>query len=518
MPMQDREVSVAEFFRIVRQRWLWIAGITVLMLILALLWSLIQTPRYRASAQVLVDTESAAEIFDPVTGSVRDTRAMTNESVFARSRQVREAAQAAMINADHETAANASVSANESSSADVLVFTAVALSGPDAALAAQTHAATYITLRRDRAVQEYLETAQIVEENLREVQAELDAVDDDDRLQRSVLEARVLSLGQALSDLNVSAELGGSSATIVEDAQAPLSPFRPQTVRNSLLGLIGGLIIGLGAAIIIDALDTSITSKEAVEAAVKGVPTLAIVPTVKDWRERASTKIVTAERPKSREAEAYRTLVAALEFALLDSNAKIIQVTSANPGEGKTTTAVNMALTLARKGMKVAMLDGDLRKPRIHAFFDIPLEPGFTNVLLGHVEIQHVLREVDRGAGVLSVVTTGPLPPGPSEMLGSKRTGHTLKQLADLCDMLIVDSAPVLPVSDALVLAKKVDATVLIANGSRTSLPELKMAAELLSQVDAPLVGTVLNEVRRSTSGYGYGYGYGYGEEDDDGR
>lgn len=280
-----------------------------------------------------------------------------------------------------------------------------------------------------------------------------------------------------------------------------------------LVGLLLGTILGVSVAFVLETLDTSISGKEDLEAATGTIPNLAVVPALRDWRERTTTRIVTVERPQSPESEAYRTLRAALEFATVDAEARILQVTSANPGEGKTTTAVNLAVTMARNGKRVTLVDADLRKPRLHAFFDLPVEPGLTSVILGQMKASDVGHEVERDAGVLTIMSSGPLPPGPSELLGSERTGRVLRELAENSDILIVDSAPVLPVSDALVLAKKVDATILVANGSRTRVPEISQAVELLSQVDARVIGTVLNQAKRGSSGYGYGYGYGYEQD-----
>lgn len=509
------ELSLAEYLEILRKRVWLVAGCLLSAVALAVTWSLLQTPLYASTATVLIESGSASQVFDPVTGEARGARAVTNEARFANSDQVRDAAEAALESVGLDVRAlQYSVSVTESDDADELRIRASATTANGAAQIAQTFASTYIELSRQKVVQEYLDTAEVIQSRLDEVEARLNALGDSDSTQRGILEAQLESFSSVRSSLDVTAELGGGSRQIIGRARIPAAPFTPNTQRNVIVGAVLGLLAGVGLAVLFDALDTSVSSKDEIEALTKGAPNLAVVPTVVDWRERATTRIVTIEAPQSPTAEAYRTLRASLDFATIDRDVKILQVTSANPGEGKTTTAVNLAVALARAGRRVVLLDADLRKPRLQAFFDLAVEPGLTNSILGQVPPTEVGHLVERDAGSLTVVTSGPLPPGPSELLGSERTTTVLRQLEEMADIVIVDSAPVLPVSDALVLAKKVDATLLVANGRRTTSTHLEDAIELLLQVEANVIGTVLNEVKRGRGAAGYGYGYGYGYEE----
>src|SRR5215213_1650129 len=188
----------------------------------------------------------------------------------------------------------------------------------------------------------------------------------------------------------------------------------------------------------------------------------------------------------------------------LDQPMRTIQVTSANPQEGKTTTLANLAVALARSGSTVAIVCCDLRRPRVHEFFGLNNDVGFTSVLLGKVGLAGAMQEVPDQAR-LSLLASGPLPPNPSELLSSRRTVEVLGSLQAEYDIVLIDAPPVLPVTDALVLSGRVDATLLVAVAGATTRKEGARAVELLRQVDAPLVGAVLNGVD-SEGSYGYAY------------
>jgi non-specific protein-tyrosine kinase len=213
---------------------------------------------------------------------------------------------------------------------------------------------------------------------------------------------------------------------------------------------------------------------------------------------------VSIEDPTSPAAEAYRTLRTSIQFLGLEQPMRTLQVTSANPQEGKTTTLANLAVALARSGSTVAIVCCDLRRPRVHEFFGLENDVGFTSVLLGKVPLAGAVQEVPDQAR-LSLLASGPLPPNPSELLSSRRTVEVFGSLQAEYDFVLIDAPPVLPVTDALVLSGRVDATLLVAVAGATTRKEAARAVELLRQVDAPLVGAVLNGVDTEGS-YGYAY------------
>jgi len=187
---------------------------------------------------------------------------------------------------------------------------------------------------------------------------------------------------------------------------------------------------------------------------------------------------------------------------------RTIQITSPVAGDGKTTTVANLAVVLARAGQRVTILSCDLRRPRIHEYFGLPNSVGFTSVLLGEVSLSAALQQVPDENGI-TLVASGPLPPNPSEILSSRRTAEVIKALQTQCDTVLVDCPPVLPVTDAAVLSSQVDGTVVVVNAGVTTGKQLTRSIELLRQVQAPLVGVVLNGEPRDDA-YDNRYGYTY--------
>jgi polysaccharide biosynthesis transport protein len=295
---------------------------------------------------------------------------------------------------------------------------------------------------------------------------------------------------------------------VVNQAGTPDEPVRPKPLRNAILALVVGLVIGVGLAFLREQLDDTVKDKDDLERATGGLNVLALVPLVGTWKDRAHPEVVSLVQPTSHAAEAYRSLRTSVQFIGLDHPVEVIQLTSPNAAEGKTTTLANLGVALANSGQRVIVVCCDLRRPRIHEFFGLDNTIGFTSVLLGELPQSAALQPVPGQSG-LSLMASGPPPPNPSELLASRRTGEVLVALKSECDVVLVDSPPVLPVTDAIVLSRAVDATILVGTAGRTTKKEYHRSVELLEQVDAPLIGSVLNGVD-SEDLYGFGYGYGY--------
>jgi capsular exopolysaccharide synthesis family protein len=247
-----------------------------------------------------------------------------------------------------------------------------------------------------------------------------------------------------------------------------------------------------------------------VERLTGGSPVLALVPMVGSWKNKDQVFVVSAREPNSVAGEAYRSLRTSLQFATLDSHAQVILVTSPGETEGKSATVANLGVVLASAGERVAIVSCDLRRPRIGQFFGLDEQVGLTTVLLARCSLEEALQPVP-GIDGLSILATGERPSDPTGVLGSQKLARVLDQLRKTFDFVFLDSPPLLPVTDAVILAQAVDATLLVVAAGQTRGKDLRRATEALSLVHARPIGVVLNEVTKST-GYGYGYGYGYGK------
>jgi succinoglycan biosynthesis transport protein ExoP len=294
--------------------------------------------------------------------------------------------------------------------------------------------------------------------------------------------------------------------TTTQAAAVPTGPGAPRKSLNLALGLVVGLAAGAGGALLREQLNTSVKTPEDVEALTGSVP-LGLVP----FDPAARTQpLVVAEQGDGRadgRAEAFRTLRTNLRFADVDHPPRSIVVTSPLPGDGKSTSACNIALTLALTGSRVVLVEADLRKPRICEYLGLDSAAGLTNVLAGQHRLSDVL--VTWRRQTLTVLPAGPVPPNPSELLGSQHMSNLLATLSEQFEFVVVDSPPLLPVTDAAVLATLTDGALLIARYGKSSRDDVERAAHALETVNAKLLGTVLNCVPVRARGYSYGYGYG---------
>lgn len=295
---------------------------------------------------------------------------------------------------------------------------------------------------------------------------------------------------------------------VVSEAPLPAAPSSPHKTLNAALGLALGLVLGVGIAFLREALSDELRGRADFEDHA-GVPVLAVIPRVASWRRKSEARLFSVDQPKSVVAEAYRTLRTSILFSSMQRGLHTIMVASANAGEGKSTTAANLAVVLSDSGKRVVLISADLRKPRLHRFFGLEGEPGLSNALVGEATVWDALQapQVEN----LRVMASGPVPARPTELLQSEAMGELLADLRDVSDFVIIDTSPILPVADALVLAPLVDGVLLVADASITTRSAVTHTRELLDQVDAPLVGAVFNDYdpSRDRGGAGY-YSYGY--------
>ena len=306
--------------------------------------------------------------------------------------------------------------------------------------------------------------------------------------------------------------------SIVDSAPLPDTPVSPQPLRNLGLAAVLGLLLGLGLAVLRELLDTSMKTTEDVEAVTEAplMADIAFDP------KAVKHPLVTSLDSHAPRVEAFRVLRTNMQFVDVDKDSKVFVVTSSVPGEGKTTTATNLAITLAQAGERVLMIDGDLRRPQVATILEVEPAVGLTSVLIGSIELEDALQET-RIEG-LTALTSGAIPPNPSELLQSHAMTDVVDLARKLFDVIIIDAPPLLPVTDAALLAAQADGALVVVRHSKTTRDQLDHSMERLSAVDARALGVVFNmvPVRRGGTrrgyGYGYAYGYGYGYAPEPGR
>jgi non-specific protein-tyrosine kinase len=279
-------------------------------------------------------------------------------------------------------------------------------------------------------------------------------------------------------------------------------PIRPRPTLNTVLGGIAGLILALSVMFLIEYLDDTIKTPEDVERLL-GLAVLGYVAEVSSGESRQGHLDV-SRQPRSPVAEAFRSLRANLEFASINHRLNSILVTSVNPADGKSMVAANLASIISQVGRHVTLMDADLRRPTAHQFFDLPNRIGLTDVFRDKLDIASVARSLNED-GCLSVITTGSLPPNPTELLASEKMEDILDQLKKMKTMVILDSAPAI-VSDAQVLAAKVDGVLLVVQPGKTHKDELRSTLEQFKRAGARLVGVVFNRIPQNRLTYYGGY------------
>jgi len=288
----------------------------------------------------------------------------------------------------------------------------------------------------------------------------------------------------------------------------------PRMKLNVAIALLLSLLGGVGLALLLDHLDRTIKSAEDVEHAV-GAPLLGVIPVVVDVsagddpKAQRARDLYVFENPTSRAAECCRSIRTNILFSSADRPMKTITVSSPRPREGKTTTTIYMGTTMAQSGQRVLLIDTDLRRPRLHKSLGVSKNRGLTNLLLGDAEIDDVIKSTD--IPNLYVLPCGPQPPNPAELLLTNRFKQVLAELTPRFDRVLLDSPPVLAVTDAVVLSRLSDGVMVVAQAGKTQLDDISMAARQFKDVEAPILGVILNDMDISDRRYGSYYYYAYG-------
>ncbi len=452
-------MDIREYARVLRKRWRLILLCTLLALAAATSATLVATPMYQASAQLFVSTATGAD------GNVSGLQA---GGQFAQQRV--------------------------KSYADIV-------NSPPVTEAVVRELGLGVSARR-------LEASIEASAPLDTVLINVDVTDEDplqaQRIANSV--AQQFTLVAAELETREGERASPVKVSVVRSADLPRGPVSPRPTLNLALGLLVGLALGVGAAVLRDTLDTSIKDVNEVREQLD-LPTLGLIGYDS---ESARRPLIAQLDPHSTRAEAFRQLRTNLQFLDIDRPPRSIVLTSSLPQEGKSTTACNLAITLEQAGVRVILVEGDLRRPRLADYLGIEGAIGLTDVLVGRAKLEDVLQPW--GPGDLRVLASGPTPPNPSELLGSAQMSELLIRLEDEADLVLIDAPPLLPVTDAAILSTQSSGTIMIVRAGSTTKEQASRAVGILRDVDAQVYGVVLNMVPTKGPGaykYGY-YGYGY--------
>jgi Mrp family chromosome partitioning ATPase/capsular polysaccharide biosynthesis protein len=515
--------TLREYLDVLRRR-RWIVLIPIIVApVLAVALTKLQKPTYSASAEVLLSRQGLAASLSNVADSsiyVDPARLLATQENIAETPQVA----AAVLHAAHlkdrsPGAFLAQSSVAPKSIADVMVFT---VQDPNPRLAsrlATLYAQRYIYYANLLATRAIRSAKQVIDTKM----ADLEATGDT----KSPVYQDLQTKDQQLTTMEV---LQTGNASLLR-AAGGAGEIRTSPLHAGLLGLLVGIVIGVGLAFLFDHLDTRVHNAAEVSQRL-GLPLLARLPEP-SRNLRRGNNLVMVEEPTSHEAEPFRVLLTNLEFVSHELKPRTIMITSAREGEGKSTTAANLAVTLARTGKRVALVDLDLRRPFLHEFLHIPPEPGLTTMAVGRATLEETLVPValapmpaapprpdagaEGGGPTLHVLCAGAVPPNPGEFIRSRGVGRLIEHLAENYDSVIIDAAPLLGLGDSLVLIPRVDAVLLVARLELLRRPVLDELHRVLENTSATALGIIVTASEREhhAAGYGYAYGaYGYGYGD----
>lgn len=438
---EQEGLTLGDYLRILRKNWLLILVATVLGTVGAGVFSLVQTPQYQASTQLYVSVRSAND-----DGALSD---LTQGGTYARQ---------------------------------------AVLSYVDVVETASVLGDVIDDLDLDMSVGE-LRSAVSASSPTNSVLIDIDVTGPDPELTADIANAVGRSFTDTVTTVLEKPRAGGVSPvqiSTVEEATAPSAPFSPNTTRNVALGFMLGLMLGLGLAVLRTALDTRVRSPKDLHQ----ISDLPILGTIIDDPKASKDPLVVHTHLRSPRAESFRSLRTNLQFVNVDGSPRSFVITSSAPGEGKTTVATNLALSLAQSGASVALVDADLRKPTVAKRMGVDGEVGLSSLLAGMVELEDVIHRW--GKDELFVLPAGRIPPNPSELLGSREMQNLLAKLTEHFDYVIIDSPPVLAVTDAAVLSRFAGGTILVAAVGLARKNEVAAGLEALDGIANRISGVVV--------------------------
>jgi succinoglycan biosynthesis transport protein ExoP len=524
---------------IISRKWI-IIGVTLLVVAGSLVLSLLQDPVYQSKVMILADINKAGEsasdsilsqvyndpkIFIQTQAKIIATRTMAQavrerlEYNYEEAAYAREEGEDVFIPAGLPSAAQLAKNVKVERAESTSVFV-IAVTDKDRLLArdiAQAYADEYILDRQLSSIKQISDARKEVWNRITELENQIQDIADQIKqyakdsippeLEAEAAQAVNLwaTLYEKYMSLRIAEALQQRGLEVIEVAEVG-SQVSPRTARNAFLALFTGLLLGLGLAFLVDYLDVTLKSREEVERYYDA--------TIIGEIARAETsgsgehEIFYFSRKDGSAAEGFRNLRTNLQFLNLDGETRLIMMTSASPGEGKTSVAVNLGAALSEMGKRVLVVEADLRKPVLGKFLEKRPERGITDVIVGTATVEEAISSV--GNENLEVMMAGVIPPNPAELVSSQVMQDLLGRLRGRYDYVLVDAPPVLAASDAVAMAPMMDGVILVASHGIANREEARRTVELLSKVETRILGVVINNVNPGGR-YGYRYGYGYG-------
>ncbi|MFZ7086692.1 polysaccharide biosynthesis tyrosine autokinase [Curtobacterium sp. RRHDQ10] len=461
-------MELRDYITVLRKGWILILVLALVGVAAAAAYSIVKKPQYAASAQVFVSTQTSGSAADLAQGNT-----FTQQRVLTYSN---------------------------------LVTTPIVLLPVITSLKLDVSAAQ---LAKTVSADAPLNTTLIT----------INVTDTDPVQAANIANATSQSLTNVVQQIEATSEDGGSTVklTRVQEAQVPTAPVSPNVPVNVVLGLLVGLALGVGIAVLRETLDNRVRT----EADVEKISDAPIVGGIAYDSKASVRPLIVQADPRSPRAESFRTLRTNLQYLDLEANsARSFVMTSSVESEGKSTTVANLAIALDSAGYRVILIDADLRRPKIATYMDVEGAAGLTDVLIGRAELDDVAQPWGRGR--MRVLPAGPIPPNPSELLGSRTMQLLIERLEAEYDYVLFDAPPLLPVTDGAILSKKAGGAIVVVAAGRTHKNQLAGAVSALENVGAPVAGFVLTMMPTKGPGaygygrYGYAYGYGLDEGADD--